>query len=335
MRRTFTKICMSMSLMALPGVLYGKTKVDTIFTSDGVDVYLRKKRSNQLKWIAELRLADLESSIAEPGRTSTGVNFDYFLKRYGSFSLSTKGAYLGLVQNAAFEESKSQNEILPFMCGSAGVRAHFLDGRGEVMKKVTLSVYDEFNEDGSPHTAIRYFRAKYPCRRIMAIRAGYFYYNSPVSADMNGNLLKPDVAGSLTTESGDKFIGKYYTNSRTNGFYVGYTRIRNINIMVSSNVDTFEGKGRHVAFYRELYADILFGAKTTFDPLVVKGAEYAIVPNAPGSFRTQGIGFRVGGRAMSRLAPGTLGGFYEIGMRPGILVRGLYASVGFTFTIIK
>ncbi|GAA4464133.1 hypothetical protein GCM10023093_13820 [Nemorincola caseinilytica] len=334
MRKILTKICLPLCLMAQPGITYAKGKVDTIFTRDGVDVYIRKNKGKKLKMIAELRLADLETGVTDPGRLSTGVNADYFLPRYASFTGNIKGTYYSVQQNFAEEKNRSKNVLVPHVGANIGARIHFLDRRGEVWKKVTLGVYDEFNEDGSPHTAIRYLRAKYPCRRILAVRAGLYYNNTPVSADMNGDLLRPSVPGELYTEDGTKFTGHYYTNSYTKGYYVGFNRIRNINIMVSSNVDTFEGKGRHIAFYRELYADVIFG-DTRFDPLQVANKEYPIVPNAPGSFRTGALGFRVGGRAMSRRSPGTIGGFYEIGMRPGLYLRGAYACVGFTFCYIK
>ena len=334
MSNILAKISLSVCLLAMPGMLFGKPKVDTIFTRDGVDVYIRKNRSKKLKMIAELRLADLETSIMDPGRVSTGVNFDWFFKRYVSLNGGIKATYYSVQQNLAEENNRSQNSLLPFIGASVGGRFHFIDGRGEVWKKVTLGVYDEFNEDGTPHTAIRYLRAKYPCRRIAAVRGGFFYYNAPVSADMNGDLLRPDVAGELNTEDGGKFKGSYYTNSYTQGFYVGYNRIRNINIRVSSNVDTFEGKSRHIAFYREMYADLLYG-NTRFDALTVGNKDYAIVPNAPGSFRTSGIGVRLGGRALATRSSTTLGAFYELGMRPGLFIRGAYLSVGFTISVLK
>lgn len=329
--------CLPFIALLLPGITTFAQKVkkaDTIFTSDGVDVYIRRNRSHKLTMIAEARLVDLESSVTDPARVCTGLNGDFFFKRFASINGNFKGAVYSLQSKFAEENNKSQNKLNPFMAANIGARVHFIDGKGSAWKKVTLGVYNDVNDNGSLRTTFRYLRAKYPCRRVIGARTGFFWAGTPVSADMNGDILKPDVKGNLRSTDGTLFSGHYYTNSATSGYYLGLTRIINMNIRVSSNVDTFEGKGKHIGLFREMYADILFG-NTRFDPMRTGGQEHAIEANTTGSFNVSNIGWRLGGRAFSTRNPTTLGAWYEIGMRPGIVMRSFYVSAGITLTYVK
>jgi hypothetical protein len=309
-----------------------KPKIDTLFTSDGIEVYIRKNRAKKIRFIGELHLADGESAVMDPGRLCTGLNADVFFKRWVSLNGGIKGAWYSVATNFADEKSRTLNDLKPFMAGSVGVRLHGYDGKGKAWKKVTLGTYNNLDYDGSVRTTVRFLNAKFPCREIFAARAGVYYTNAAVSADMNGKLLQPDAQGKIVTADGTTLSGHYYTNSYTNGMYFGLTRIRNLNIRVSSNIDTFEGKGRHIAFFREVYADVIL-ADTRFDPFIVPGGKQYEVGS--GSFRLTTVGWRVGGRALSTRGTGTLGGWYEIGMRPGIYARGLYAAIGFNMSIFK
>jgi hypothetical protein len=329
--------CLPVGLLMLPILVYGKgtkEKVDTLFTSDGVDVYVRQNKAFDLRVIAEAHVVDAEVAPIDPLRLSTGLNADYFFRRFVSLNARIKGTYYGLQQQYGRENNLSENKMLPFIVGDAGVRFHFLDRGGWVKRKVTLGRYEELNADGSPHTTVRYIRMPFPCRRVTAARGGYYYSNNPVSADMNGDLLEADKKGSVRTADGTILIGNYFTNNYNSGYYLGLSRITHMNIMVSSNIDTFEGGGKHVAFYREVYADIIV-AGSHFDPFVVDGMSHALKPNDDGSFSVSKIGWRVGGRVMAARQSAAVGAHYEFGNRPGLYPRSYYVSAGITFAYIK
>jgi len=323
------------SVAQLPYRRYKRLRNDTLTTSDGVDIYLRNIRSFDLKMLFAARIIDAESSPLDPLRVSTGISADYFLPRWGSFSADVRGAWFSYLQQQATTENLSQNALNPFLVANVGGRAHFLDGKGDIFRRITLGIYHDINDDGSPHTTVRYIRMPFPCKRISAVRAGWYYSRMPVSANINKDVIDPEEKGSVRTADGSVFTGNYHTNVTNNGFYLGFTRIINMHLHVSSNIDTFEGQTRKkIGFYKEFYADVIV-ANTQFDPFRVAGNDYHIKPNDAGSFKTSNIGWRVGGRTTSNKQHMSLGLFYEIGGRPGIFPYSLYAGGGLILTYLK
>jgi hypothetical protein len=190
------------------------------------------------------------------------------------------------------------------------------------------------NDDGTTRTTVRFLKAKYPCRLIYAARGGVYFSTSPVVSNMNKDIWKPEDKGSIRTTDGTVFGLDHYTNSTTTGFYVGLSRIINMRFLTSSNIEVDESERKLTSFFKETYLDILI-ANTTFDPFQRGGLNYEIVANADGSFSTNNVGWRLGSRLVNTKKKNGMGAYAEIGMRPGVFGRGMYASLGFNLAFTR
>ncbi len=311
-----------------------KAKRDTIITKQGVEIFVSKDQSKKLKLIAELHLLDVETGASDYVRMGTGANADYIFRRYFSVNAGFKGTYYSFLQQTESGKSYSDTKLNPFATGNAGIRLHILDGKGWEKRKMVLDAFKELDSKGMRRTTMRFTKAKFPCRRIFAVRGGLYYSNAPVSVNHNADVLKPQAKGSVQTADGTVFTGDYYTNTRTMGYYAGLTRITHMKMRTSSTINWLEGDSKQTAIFKEVYADVLF-ANTTIDPLLVKGTEYAITPNTPGSFSLNDIGWRMGGRLIATRKRVNMGTSYEIGNRPGLKGRGAYLSIGITLAYVK
>lgn len=319
-------------LLLLP--LLAVARRDTIRTAQGVDVYVKQNQSHKLKLIVEAHAVDIEAGLADYMRLGTGVNADYLFPRFLSVHGTFKGTYYSMLQQSASANSATDNDLNGFMVGSGGVRLHVLDGKGWSWRKITLQSFQERNDNGTTRTTVRFLRAKYPCRRIVALRGGGYYSTAPISANMTAGILEPEAKGSVKTADGTVFTGDYYTNARTAGFYAGITKIINMKMRTSNNIEVYESESKLTAFFRETYLDVIF-ANTTIDPFSVGGKQYPITPGASGSFNVADIGWRCGGRLIATRKLINMGANYEIGSRPGIYRRGAHVSVGLTIALMK
>ncbi len=309
---------------------FAKERQDTITTAQGVDVYVKANYSNYLRFIGEVRIAEVESGLSDYVRVGGGVRLEYLFSRFVSFDAGYKGTYFSIMQRDAKDQGLSENSLKGFSDASGGIRLHVMDGKGWAKRKIQLRAFDEILENGMKHTTVQSLNAKFPCRRIWLLRGGVYYTNAPVSANLNGKLedvIKPDASGTLTAADGTEFTGLYHTNSYTKGFYVGVGRIINMFIYTSNNIGVYESDEKLTSIFKETYFDVIF-ASTTFDPLVVRGKEYEIRPNTPGSFRVSDMGWRFGTRLLSTKNWLDTGVSAEVGNRPGIFQRGMYVSVG-------
>lgn len=322
-------------LMLLPTLAIARK--DTIRTNQGVEIFVKSNQSKKLHLIVDAHLADIESSASDFMRLGGGIGADYIWRRFVSVHGSYKWTYFSLMQQQTKEENFTENKLKGFSVGSAGVRLHILDGKGWSRRKITLQSFRELNEKGMPRTTVRYLVAKYPCRRIVALRGGVYYSNAPINANLNADvtkILETDVKGSVLATDGTKFTGAYHTNMYTTGLYAGITKIINMKMRTSSTIEWLEGESILTALFRENYIDVIF-ANTTIDPFVVKGKAYEVATNVPGGFSISNIGWRVGGRLISTDKLINAGASYEIGSRPGLAQRGAYVHIGVTLALMK
>ncbi len=321
-------------LLLLPATVWGKAKKDTIMTKQGVEIFVKSDQSKKLKIIAELHLLDAEAGASDFARIGAGFNADYIHRKYFSVNASYKTTFYSFLQQSEATKSYSDTKLNPFSVGSAGVRLHIMDGKGWEKRKMTLDAFKEVDNKGQRRTTMRFTKARFPCRRIFALRGGGYYSTAPISTNMTADIFKPQQKGSLTTTDGTVFGNDYYTNTRTMGFYGGLTRLTHMKMKTTSTINWFEGEAKQTAIFKEVYADVIF-ANTTIDPLLVNGKEYAITPNAPGSFSLSDIGWRIGGRLISTRKRVNMGTSYELGSRPGLKQRGAYLAIGITLAWVK
>jgi hypothetical protein len=307
---------------------------DTIHTRQGVEVFVKHNQSRKLKIIAEAHAIDIEASASDYLRLGSGANGDYIFRKYFSVNAGYKGSFFSFLKQNARDKSYTENNLNSFSVGNAGIRLHILDGKGWVRRRMTLQSFKERDAKGNRRTIVRSLVAKYPCRRIFALRGGVYYSTGPISANMTASIFEPSAKGSVQTADGNVFKGDYYTNTTTSGFYVGLTQITNMKMWTSNTIEWLEGASKLTAIFKETYADIIV-TNTTIDPLVVAGKQHEITPNAPGSFGLSNIGWRIGGRLISTRKLINMGTSYEIGSRPGLYQRGAYLSLGITVAMMK
>jgi hypothetical protein len=334
MKRPIVKHTLMLALFAMPMAVAAKPKRDTISTNQGVEVFIKNDKSKKLSLIAELHVVDAEASLADYARIGTGANIDYYFKKYLSLNAGFKGTYFSYLSTLASKTDYSENTITPFSVGGAGIRIHFWDGKGWEKRKMLLESFKEVDGKGMPRTTVRTLRAKFPCRRIMAVRGGAYFSTAPVTANHNASVTQPAGKGTVRTVNGTKFTGDYYTNSTTTGFYAGVTRVTHMKFKSTNTISWMEGAEKQTAIFKEVYADVIV-ANTTIDPFKVKGMEYPIEPNGKESFTVNNIGWRVGGRLVSTRKKINLGTSYEIGMRPGLKSRAAYLSIGINIAYVR
>jgi len=319
-------------VLYLPAMVMAKN--DTIRTKDGVDVYVKKNQANKLKFIGEASLLDVECGATDPLRIGAGVSADYLLPKVLSVNVSVKGAYYSLLEQIAEKKSKTDNNLNIPIVANAGIRLHIYDGKGKHWHKIYIQKHVGMNNDGTTRTTVRFLKAKYPCRLIYAARGGVYFSTSAVMSNMNKDIWKPEDKGSVRTTDGTVFGMDHYTNSGATGFYVGLSRIINMRFLTSSNIEIDESERKLTSFFKETYLDILI-ANTTFDPFQRGGIDYQIVANADGSFSTNNVGWRLGSRLVNTKKKNGLGTYAEIGMRPGVFGRGMYASLGLSMAFTR
>lgn len=328
------KRCAQLALMLLPLCVAAKPKRDTITTRQGVEVFIKNDKSKRLSVIAELHVIDAEASLADYARIGTGANADFYFPRFVSFNAGAKGTYFSYLASLSRKSSFSQNDLNPFSVANAGIRLHLWDGKGWEMRKMLLESFKEVDGKGMPRRTVRTLRAKFPCRRIMAIRGGVYYSIAPITANHNARIMQPVSKGSVRTANNTVLTGDYYTNTTTNGFYAGLTRITHMKFKSTNTMNWMEGNAKQTAIFKEVYADVIF-AGTTIDPFQVKGVKFDVEPNAKESFSISDIGWRVGGRLVSTRRKINLGTSYEIGMRPGLQSRAAYLSLGINIAYVR
>ncbi len=324
--------CLPVLLLMCP--MIAAARADTIRTRQGVEVFVKNNQSRKLKIIAEVHALDIETGLSDYLRVGAGFNADYIFPRFFSVYAGYKGTYYSFLKQMSRDKSYSENALQSFSVGNGGVRLHILDGKGWSRRKMTLQSFKERDSKGGQRTIVRSLVARYPCRRIFALRGGLYYSNAPISANMTADILKPGSKGSVTTADGTVFTSDYYTSTTTSGVYAGLTQITNMKMRTSNTIEWFEGDSRLTAIFKETYADIIF-TNTTIDPFVVAGKKYEVTPNTPGSFGIANIGWRIGGRLISTRKLINMGTSYEIGSRPGIYQRGAYFHLGITVAMMK
>ena len=220
------------------------------------------------------------------------------------------------------ETNYSENTIGRFQTFEAG-GSYFLSSN-KVHRKFRLVL----ERHGSAHHSIEYYiLPKLPCREIVAVRGGFWGYNTGVNTDQNSyNTI--DGNGAVKAKDGAVFTNNYYTTAYVRGCYLGISRTR---LFACVTKNTF----RRGAVYanrerQEIFADLLLG-KTSFDPIIDSNGAHTIIANASGSFQTLPIGARAGYSSTSW--GGRLSEKLELGYRPGIKDKGLYAALSCSFSL--
>jgi hypothetical protein len=305
-----------------------KENQQKITAFNGAELTIKDENSYKLKLIAQADLLNLECSTGDAFRVGAGITFDYYLPKFASLHAEYVNAYINLQKFDANTLAKGDNTISGFSLFEAGGRLHIMDRKATARHKLILSQHIDYTFSGTV-TTTRYIKARFPCRRVLAVRGGFYRTVAPVSTDMNKSDVPGAVKGTVKTKDGSMFSNVYFTNDHTTGFYVGLSDLFNMSVRTS-----YKGNTYNSSLLREVFADVII-AETTFDPILSAGKSYEIVPNAPGSFQTSRIGWRVGKKMIFTRRTVNMGFSFELGNRPGVAGRGSYFGCGWTIAFVR
>lgn len=323
-----------MVMVTSPGFAFAKLGAgDTITTRGGVKLAILQERSTEMKVIAQALLFNLECSTGDAFRVGAGLEGDYFLPKLASVHGTYINTYFNLQKMSAGSDNKSLNGIKGFSLLEVGGRFHLLDRQRRARHKIVLSSSTSYSL-GQTETTEHYLKAKLPCRRILAVRGGFYRSSAPVSTNMNKDELSVGEFGGVRTKDGAVFANTYFTNSYTTGFYVGLSDIMNMSVRTRNNVLDYSGYTYFSSLFREVYADVIL-ASTSFDPFLTTGQSHEIEADAAGSFHTSKIGWRVGKKIIFTRKTLNMGFSFELGNRPGVAGRGLFFGTGVSLAFVK
>ncbi|MCW3121315.1 MAG: hypothetical protein JWQ38_807 [Flavipsychrobacter sp.] len=300
----------------------------TITAFNGATIHVLSESSKRMKLIAQAQLFNLECSTGDAFRVSAGVTGDYYLPKWASLHTEYINSYFNIQKFNASTLNKGTNALKGFSLFEIGGRFHILDRKAHARHKLILSQHTDYAYGGTI-TTTHYLKAKFPCRRIFALRGGLYRTTAPVSTDMNKSELTVGSYGAVKTKSGTVLSNAYFTNDHTTGFYLGLCDLFNMSVRTSFNGSTY-----NTSLLREIYADVLV-ASTSFDPITTTGAAYEITPNTPGSFQASKIGWRLGKKMIFTRKTLNMGFGFEVGSRPGVAGRGTYFSTGVSLAFVK
>jgi hypothetical protein len=320
-------------LFPFAGQSFAQGAGDTITAFNGAKIYVQQEQSKNLKLIAQALLFNLECSTGDAFRVGAGIEGDYILPKWASVHGAYIGSYFNLQKFNAKTLNKSGNDLTGFSVLEIGGRFHLLDRKGRARHKLILSQHVDYVYGGTV-TTTHYIKAKFPCRRILAVRGGLYRSSAAVNTDMNKTELAVSNYGAVQAKDGTVFSDVYYTNAHTTGLYLGLSDIINLSVRTTNNVSGYSGTRYFTSFFREAYFDILM-ASTSFDPFMAAGKSYDIEPNTKGSFQTNGLGWRLGKKIVFTRKSVNVGYSFEIGNRPGVQGRGLFFGTGVTLAYAK
>ncbi len=299
-----------------------------IVAFNGAIIKVRGVSSYEMKLTAQAQIFNLECSMGDAFRLGAGLATDYYLPRYASFHAAYIGSYFNIQKLHANTLAKGENKLKGFSLFEVGGRLHISDRNGLARHKLILSQHTDYVIGGTV-TTTRYLKAKFPCRRIFALRGGLYLSNAPVSTDMNKSELAVGTYGGVKTKDGTVLSNVYFTNAYTKGVYLGLCDLFNMSVRTS-----YGGSNYNSSLLRELYVDVIL-ASTSFDPFSVGGVSYEVVPNTTGSFQTSNMGWRAGKKMMFTRRTVNLAFSLEVGSRPGVYKAGAYFGCGMSVAFVK
>jgi hypothetical protein len=322
-------ICLCLGLPNQVSAQESKEKEGATITAfNGAVIQVRQVQSYKMKLIAQALLFNLECSTGDVFRLGAGLTGDYYLPKFASVHAEYFNSYFNIQKFDAKTLNKSDNALKGFSLFEIGGRFHIIDKEGKARHKLILSQHTDYTYGGSV-TTTRYLKAKFPCRRIFALRGGLYGTTAPVSTDMSKTALANSNYGTVKTKDGTVFSDVYFTNEHTTGFYLGLSDLINMSVLTS-----FDGGNYNTSFLKEIYTDVLI-AGTSFDPILAGGKSHEIEPNATGSFQTTKIGWRVGKKMIFTRKTLNMGFSFEMGDRPGVQGKGLYFGCGWSMAFVK
>jgi hypothetical protein len=263
--------------------------------------------AKKVSWVAQATLFSLECGQNDPFRLGVGLEGDYYFQRFLSLHALVNKSYFGVAKFDAKALNTDANTLNTFVFMELGCRLNLLDRAGAS----TLKWFEVVSRSGN--TVYGYDRqATYAARKIFGVRAGLYVNREIVSSDMNGGNSPTKNLAQLKTDDGLIYGGNLpvFTNMHVMGAYGGLSFVSLINTSEKQRL-------------RETFIDVLYAPSVSFENISQGGKSSHITPNAPGSFRTSTLGWRIGAVVSVPKFPGYATGF-ELGMRPGIKSHGLY-----------
>jgi len=301
-----TKILKTLLLAVFLNGTYSYLKAQT------EEIKFLLNENDRVKFIGQINLLSVESSTMDPLRAGFGGAADYFLPKMLSFHAGLFSTYFTVTNNSNAPNLNADiNKLSYYTYGEACVRYHIMDKEGVQKLKIILSSEVDYRHNRRTTT---YVNIPYPARKIFGIRGGLYSSVVPVSSDMNkSNSPFKDQNGIATSDG--KNWGKYqpvFTNMNEFGFFGGLSFMSIVN---STYLRDESRKNKRWA--RETYLDFIYAPAISFDDIKSATGSSKIIPNAPGSFKVNNMGGRIG---YTLLPPKdfALGLNVEVGLRPGI-----------------
>jgi hypothetical protein len=263
--------------------------------------------AKRVNWVAQATLFSLECAQNDPFRLGGGLEGDYYPRKAFSFHAAYIGSYFGVAKFDAKILNTDNNKLSSFIFTELGGRINIVDRAGET----TFNWFDVVSRKGN--VLYGYDRsATYNARKIFGFRAGLYLNRDIVNTDMNGANSPTKGAAQIRTDDGFIYGGALpaYTNMHVLGAYGGLSFVNLINSKSKQRL-------------RETFIDVMYGPSISFENIEQSGKSSRITPNAPGSFHTQTIGWRVGTVVTVPKMAGYSCGF-ELGNRPGVQSHGFY-----------
>lgn len=254
-----------------------------------------------------------------------GLNADAFIGKYLSFNAGMTTAGYGDHQQSKGKDpfqSDSYQSMKLTSTSQFAVNLHFFDKitMGRIRKDKLKGWSTSNNMDGGQTTTYYYdvFKKRGPVRRIMALRAGLYNWNTVVAPESNEKWFMNKTGTTTPVAVTDRM----YTNLNTSDISVGLAFGKFV-----ANSDL--ARGGVVSYFRNLYVDVLLNTSVSLDNNKDKtGASY-VYQWGNGDLTKASMGWKVGWKWMGLGRKYWTGGYYmEFGSRPGLGARGPFLQIG-------
>jgi len=254
-----------------------------------------------------------------------GLNADAFIGKYLSLNAAMTSAGFGDRMQAKGKDSFQSDSYQSMKLTSTSqfaVNLHFFDKvtMGRIRKDKYKGSTTTSNMDGGSTTTHYYdvFKKRGPVRRIMALRAGLYNWNTVVAPETSEKWFMAKTGTNTPVAVTDRM----YTNLNTSDISVGLAFGKFV-----ANSDL--AGGGVVSYFRNLYLDVLLNTSVSLDNNKDKTGSSYVYQWGSGDLTKASMGWKLGWKWMGLGKKYWTGGYYiECGSRPGLGARGPFLQMG-------
>jgi hypothetical protein len=249
-----------------------------------------------------------------------GLNADAFIGKFLSFNAAmTSAGYGDNMQSKGKDPlySDSYQSMKRSSTSQFAVSLHFFDKI--TMGRIRRDKYKGMTISGNTNTYYYdVYKKRGPVRRIMAVRAGIYNWNTVVSPESSEKWFMTKVGTSTPVAVTDR----HFTNLNTSDISLGLSFGKFV-----ANSDL--AGGGVVSYFRNLYIDALLNTSVSLDNGKDKTGATYVYQWGTGDLTKASLGWKVGWKWMGLGKKYWTGGYYlEFGSRPGLGSRGPFLQMG-------